>query len=217
MVKQRLILWACALLAVGAACIFMIYLSLEQHNDVNVQDKPGMGFPQIGGNFTLTDQNGLKRSSTDFEGKYQLIYFGYSFCPDICPLGLQNISGALSNLGRNLDDVDAMFITVDPERDSVDNLKIYSTNFHPKLIMLTGTPTEIASIMKDYKVYAAKAKPNGTSADYLMDHTSLIYLIDRRGNFIKSFPHTIAPEELSGMIISLLAHEKVTANRVKGF
>jgi len=176
--------------------------------DIVVQDRPGQGVPQIGGDFILTDHHGSRRSSLEFRGKYMLVYFGYSFCPDICPLGLENISGALRALGRDLSDVAPIFITVDPDRDTAGNLKIYSGNFHPKLLMLTGTPYEIATVLKSYKVYAAKVKPDGTMADYLMDHSTLIYFMDRQGHFLKSFPHTIAPEELARAIILILTDDK---------
>lgn len=204
----RLVRWGSFSLAVGLACFWLVYHQLVDEATVTTQDYPGQGVPQIGGDFTLTDQHGAKRSTSEFFGKYKLIYFGYSFCPDICPLGLQNMSGALKLLGRDLDDVVPLFITIDPERDTVDSLKVYASNFHSKFLMLTGSPQEITSVLKGYKVYAAKAKPEGTMADYLMDHSTLIYLMDRKGQFLKSFPHTITPEELAKAITLVLAGEK---------
>jgi cytochrome oxidase Cu insertion factor (SCO1/SenC/PrrC family) len=206
--KKRLFLWVSFSLSVGLACVFLIYYQLRQQAVVTVQDRPGQGIPQIGGDFSLTDQHGVRRSTTDFHGKYQLIYFGYSFCPDICPLGLQNMSGALKIMSRDLDDVVPIFVTIDPERDTVENLKIYVTNFHPKFTMLTGTPQQIAPVLKSYKVYAAKAKPDGTMADYLMDHSTLIYLMDRQGHFLKSFPHTTSSEDLAKAVTTILAGEQ---------
>jgi len=208
MQKRRLFQWGCFSLSVGLACFWLIYHQLADQASVTVQDRPGHGPPQIGGDFTLTDQHGVRRATAEFRGKYRLIYFGYSFCPDICPLGLQNMSGALTILGRDLDDVAPIFVTIDPERDTVENLKIYATNFHPKFIMLTGTPQEVAPVLKSYKVYAAKAKPDGTMADYLMDHSTLIYLVDREGRFMKSFPHTIASEDLAKAVTAILADER---------
>lgn len=205
---RRIIQWGSLSLSVGLACIWLIYHQISHQSAIVIQDQPGQGLPQIGGDFILVDQYGMKRSTTEFRGKYQLIYFGYSFCPDICPLGLQNMSGALKALERDLDDVVPIFVTIDPERDTVENLKIYATNFHPKIIMLTGTPQEVAPILKNYKVYAAKAKPDGTMADYLMDHSTLIYFMDREGHFIKSFPHTIAPEDLAKAVTQSLVNEQ---------
>jgi len=206
--KRRLFQWICFSLSVGFACFWLIYHQLAEQANVTLQDRPGHGMPQIGGHFTLIDQHGAHRSTTEFLGKYMLIYFGYSFCPDICPLGLQNMSGALTILGRDLDDVVPIFVTIDPERDTVGNLKIYATNFHSKFIMLTGAPQEVSPVLKSYKVYAAKAKPDGTMADYLMDHSTLIYLMDREGHFMKSFPHTIAPEDLAKAVTDILGEEK---------
>ena len=137
-----------------------------------------------------------------------LVYFGYSVCPDICPLGLQNMSNALKILGKDLDEVVPVFITIDPERDTTEILNIYASNFHPKMKMLTGSQQEIAAILKMYKVYAVKVKPDGTMGDYLMDHSTLIYLIDRKGHFIQSFPHTIFPEALAKALVKLLAQDK---------
>ncbi|MCE3230600.1 MAG: hypothetical protein K0R52_528 [Alphaproteobacteria bacterium] len=205
---RRFIQWGCLSLSVGLACFLLIYYQLDRQPDVSVQDRPGQGISQIGGDFVLTDQHGMNRSTTEFHGKYQLIYFGYSFCPDICPLGLQNISGALTALGRDLEEVVPIFVTVDPERDTVENLKIYASNFHPKFIMLTGTPQEINPVLKNYKVYAVKAKPDGTMADYLIDHSTIIYLMDRKGQFLKSFPHTTPPEELAKAITMILGEEQ---------
>ena len=208
MQKRRLFLWVGFSLSLGLACFLLIYYQLEGQATITVQDRPGKGMPEIGGDFTLTDQQGMKRSTSEFHGKYQLIYFGYSFCPDICPLGLQNMSGALKSMGRDLDEVVPIFVTIDPERDTVENLKIYATNFHPKFMMLTGTPQEMTPVLKSYKVYAAKAKPDGTMADYLMDHSTLIYLMDRKGHFLKSFPHTTPPEELAKTVTTILGAEK---------
>ena len=208
MQKRRLFQWGGLSLSVGLACFWLIYHQLVEQATVAVQDRPGHGAPQIGGDFTLIDQHGMRRSTTEFRGKYELIYFGYGFCPDICPLGLQNMSGALKILGRDLDDVVPIFVTIDPERDTVESLKIYATNFHSKFTMLTGTPEGIAPVLKSYKVYAAKAKPDGTMADYLMDHSTLIYLMDREGHFMKSFPHTIAPEDLAKAITAILGGEQ---------
>lgn len=208
MQKQRLFQWGCLFLSVGLACFWLIYHQLANQAVITVQDRPGHGVPQIGGDFVLVDQHGIRRSTSEFHGKYRLIYFGYSFCPDICPLGLQNISGALKILGRDLDNVVPIFVTVDPERDTAENLKIYATNFHPKFIMLTGTSQEITPVLKCYKVYAAKAKPDGTMADYLMDHSTLIYLMDREGQFMKSFPHTTSPEDLAKAVTAILGGEQ---------
>lgn len=156
--------------------------------------------PNLGGAFKLIDQFGKVRTDKEFKGKFMLIYFGYTFCPDVCPLGLQNISKAFDKLITDLDHIVPLFITIDPERDTVDNLKIYAQNWHSSFIMLTGTQEEINTVLKAYKVYAVKAKPDGTMADYLMDHSALVYLVDPSGKFVDYFPHTTEPDEIVKII-----------------
>ena len=134
----------------------------------------------IGGPFTLTDQNGVVRQDADFRGKLMLVYFGYVYCPDICPTTLAAMSQALDQLGPEADQVQPIFITVDPERDTQAKMKLYAANFHPRLLALTGNADAIGQAERDYHVYAKKVIEPG-NADYLMDHSSFIYLMDRNG------------------------------------
>lgn len=182
------------------ACISIILYQLRNVPISYVQDKPSHGEAEIGGPFILTDQYGKKQGSQDFKGKFILIYFGYSFCPDICPTGLQNMTAALNLLKRDRESVVPIFVTVDPKRDTSEHLKIYASNFHPNFIMLTGTEDEIKSISKLYKVYAAKSDEGPNAEDYLIDHSTLIYLMDRNGKFLEYFPHSTPPEKLNGAI-----------------
>lgn len=163
--------------------------------------------PDLGGPFRLVDQFGKTRTNQEFRGKYMLIYFGYSYCPDVCPMGLQNISAALQSLGTDLGRIVPIFITIDPERDDVKNLNLYAQNWHSSFIFLTGTPQELDPVMKSYKVYTSKVKPEGTEADYIMDHSALIYLIDQEGNFIDFFPHTTNPAQIANKIRKHLLEE----------
>ncbi|MBW8308567.1 MAG: SCO family protein [Candidatus Paracaedibacteraceae bacterium] len=163
--------------------------------------------PDLGGPFTLVDQFGKTRTEQDFRGKYMLVYFGYTFCPDVCPLGLRHISGALEELGRDLDQVVPIFITIDPERDTVESLHSYASTIHSSFVMLTGTHRDLDPVLKSYNVYAVKAKPDGTMADYLMDHSSLIYLMDRNGALVDFFPHTAPPKEIADKIHKHLIQE----------
>ncbi len=146
----------------------------------------------IGGPFTLTDQNGRRVSDTDFDGKYRLIYFGYTFCPDICPVDLQLIGRGLaafekSDAGRAAK-VQPIFITTDPERDTPQVMKDYVSNFHPRLIGLTGKPDEIGAVAKRYGVYYSKRENEGSS-DYLVDHVRVALLFDPQGKPIVIVPH----------------------------
>lgn len=151
----------------------------------------------IGGPFELTDQNGNRVTDAHFRGKFMLVYFGYGFCPDVCPTELQNMSAALDRLGKAADVVQPVFITVDPERDTVAFLADYVPLFSDRLIGLTGEPQEIDKVARAYRVYYAKA-PNGSDKeDYLVDHTSFVYLMGRDGAFLTMFRGATDPEKIA--------------------
>jgi protein SCO1/2 len=148
------------------------------------------GTALVGGPFTLTDQDGRKVTDKDFLGKYMLVFFGYTYCPDLCPTELQVMSAALDSLGTKADAIQPIFISFDPERDTPEVLKQYVSNFHPRLIGLTGTPQEVAAAAKAYRVYYAKV-PNSSAPDtYLMDHSTITYLMDPQGKFLKHFSYS---------------------------
>ena len=140
----------------------------------------------FGGPFTLTDHTGKSVTEKDFQGKYRLIYFGFTYCPAICPTELQRINTVLKNLGPAGEKIHPVFITVDPERDTVDVMKNYVALFHPRLVGLTGTPEQIKNIKKAYKIYAAKVQDD-TMSDYTMDHSSFIYFMDPEDTLIRIF------------------------------
>ena len=157
----------------------------------------------IGGPFSLTDQNGTARQDSDFRGKLMLVYFGYVYCPDVCPTTLAAMSQALDQLGPESDQVQPIFITVDPERDTPAQLKLYATNFHPRLLALTGSPEQVVVAEKDYRVYAKKVAEPG-QADYLMDHSSFIYLMDRNGKPAELLPPGTGADAMAAAIRSHL-------------
>ena len=130
----------------------------------------------FGGPFTLTDHTGKKVTEKNFQRKYRLIYFGFTYCPAICPTELAKITSALNMVGDNGRNIQPLFITIDPERDNVDSMGKYVSLFHPSLIGLTGTPEEIKAAAKAYKIYYAKVQDDSMS-DYTMDHSSFIYFI----------------------------------------
>lgn len=154
----------------------------------------------VGGPFTLTDQDGKTVTDADFRGKYMLIYFGFTFCPDVCPTELQVMAGAVSKLGANTSKVQPIFVTVDPERDTPEVLAKYVKQFDPRLIGLTGTPEQIARIAKEYRVFYEKVKDDESSADYTMDHSSIAYLMGPDGRFLTFFPPGVSPEEMAEKI-----------------
>ena len=110
----------------------------------------------------------------------------------------------LQDMGKQANEIQPIFITIDPERDTVANLALYMQNFHPRFIALTGTPDSIKQAIKAYHVYAQKAKPDGTSVDYLMDHSSIVYVMDRQGRYLTSFDHQTPPEKIKEVLKKFL-------------
>jgi len=147
----------------------------------------------IGGPFQLTDQNGKAVTDKSLKGKPTLIFFGYTHCPDVCPTSLFEISEVLRAMGRDADKVNAIFISVDPERDTPAAMKDYLSSFDPHLEGLSGDPAETAKVITSYRVYAKKVATK--DGDYTMDHTALIYLMDRDGRFVSPFNLKRTPEE----------------------
>jgi protein SCO1 len=147
----------------------------------------------IGGPFQLTDQNGKTVTDKNLKGKPTLIFFGYTHCPDVCPTSLFEISEVLRAMGKDADKVNAVFISVDPERDTPATMKDYLSSFDPHLEGLSGDPAETAKVITSYRVYAKKVPTK--DGDYTMDHTALIYLMDRDGHFVSPFNLKRTPEE----------------------
>lgn len=147
----------------------------------------------IGGPFQLTDQNGKAVTDKSLKGKPTLIFFGYTHCPDVCPTSLFEISEVLRAMGKDADKVNAIFISVDPERDTPATMKDYLSSFDPHLQGLSGAPAETAKVISSYRVYAKKVPTK--DGDYTMDHTALIYLMDREGRFVSPFNLKRTPEE----------------------
>ena len=160
------------------------------------------GIAQIGGPFTLKDHMGKTRTEKDYQGKLMLIYFGYSYCPDVCPTALQIMSVALDGLDKKAKEITPIFITVDPERDTVAHLNKYVKNFHPDMVGLTGTAEQIKQAAKVYRVYYRKAEPatGSPDKDYLMDHSSVVYLMDRDGRYVTHFTHQSPSEKIEAAL-----------------
>jgi protein SCO1/2 len=157
----------------------------------------------IGGPFRLVDQNGKTVTDADLKGKWSLVYFGYTHCPDACPTALNDIAIALDELGPQRNAVRPVFVTVDPERDTPAVLKSYVTAFDAPILALSGTPEEIAQAAKGYRVYYAKHPEAG--GDYSMDHSSVIYVMDPEGRFTASFTQENSPEEIAERLKKLLS------------
>ena len=153
------------------------------------------GRADVGGPFQLIDQTGKPVSDADFRGRYMLIYFGYSFCPDVCPTTLAVMAQALEKLGPEARRVTPVFITIDPERDSPKVLADYMKAFGPNFVGLTGSDAAIKDAEKKYRVYAVK-KPLGKGA-YGMDHSSVLYLMGPNGKLISFYDEAISPDNLA--------------------
>jgi len=153
------------------------------------------GTADIGGPFRLLDQDGRIRTDRDFRGRYMLVYFGYSFCPDVCPTTLAVMQGALDRLGAKANRIVPVFVSVDPARDSPAVLKAYLANFGPRFVGLTGSPRAVARIAREYHVYYSKQPLAGGS--YAVNHSSQIYLMDPGGRFVAVYEETLGPGGLA--------------------
>jgi protein SCO1/2 len=149
----------------------------------------------VGGPYALTDQDGKPRASSDFHGKYQLVYFGYTFCPDVCPTTLAVMAVALDKMGVDQNRIVPVFITIDPERDTPAALKKYMAAFGPRFVGLTGSAQQIAQVEKEFRVYAKKQPMAG--GNYGMDHSSVMYLMGPDGKLVSFYDEVTSPEDLA--------------------
>ena len=147
---------------------------------------------RIGGPFRLLDQDGKVVTDQDLKGKPFLVFFGFTHCPDVCPTTLFDVSEVMRSLGHDADKTAALFITVDPERDTAASLKDYLSSFDPHLRGLTGDPGALAAVAKEYRVYYKKVPLDG--GDYTMDHTAIVYLMDKDGRFVAPFSLKRTPD-----------------------
>ena len=161
------------------------------------------GAAPVGGPFALTDQNGERRTDKDFRGRFMLIYFGYSYCPDVCPTTLAEIGDALGQLGGNAKRIVPVFITIDPARDTK-VLGEYLSGFHKSFVGLTGTPEEVRQVANAYKAFYAKLPP-APSGEYAIDHTGIIYLMGRGGEYLGFMPPQTEPQKLTEILRKYLS------------
>lgn len=162
------------------------------------------GAAKIGGPFTLENGDGQAVSSAAFRGEYMLIYFGYTYCPDVCPTTLTAVATALDKLGPKAAPLVPVFITVDPARDTPAVMKRYAAAFSPRIVGLTGTEAQIGAVAKEYRVYYAKHKTGPGPNDYLMDHSSLLYLMGPDGKFVALVPADLSGVELAKALGKLI-------------
>ena len=163
------------------------------------EGRPPLEGADIGGPFVLIDENGLAVTDRSFTGRWKLIYFGYTFCPDVCPTDMQALAQGL----RAFEAADParaarlqpLFVTIDPARDTPDVVKTFTAAFHPRFLGLTGSPAQVAAASKAYRVYANRGA--GSDADYLMDHSAIAYLIDPDGKPISFLPQGATPADVA--------------------
>lgn len=186
-----------AVLLLIAAGVWSVYL-LKDNTPTASENRNAL----IGGPFNLTNHLNQPVTDKEFLGKYMMVYFGYTYCPDICPMDLQIMTDALHMLDPDIaGQIQPVFISVDPERDTVDIMAEYIEYFHENLVGLTGTVEQIEAVKAEYRVYAAKAD---NTADYIVDHTAYTYLMDKEGNLLQHFRHAEDPTEMAKKITSLI-------------
>jgi protein SCO1/2 len=168
-----------------------------------VQSVPTGQTVTIGGPFALTDQNGVVRTEKDYRGKYTLVFFGYTYCPDVCPTTLAVMSTALDKLGARADKIVPLFITVDPKRDTPEKLKSYLGSFGPRFVGLTGDPKDIAAVAKEYRVYY-REHPAENGGEYTVDHSGVVYLMDPGGAFLANYSLETSPEAMAADLAKTL-------------
>ena len=168
-------------------------------------DRAGLPSIAIGGPFTLETSDGTTATDKTYRDKWQLIYFGYTLCPDACPTALSEIAGALRQLGPLADKVQPLFITVDPARDTPKVMGEYVKAFDPRIVGLTGTPDEIAAAARAYRVYYAKVADKDAPDGYLMDHSSVIYVMrPGDGRFVATFTHETTSDQMAQRLKKLI-------------
>lgn len=169
----------------------------------DVVEEPPLAGAKIGGSFTLTNQDGGKTSDSDMAGQFRIMYFGYSYCPDVCPVDLQKIMQGLAVAEKSEPElatkIQPIFVTIDPERDKPEQLKQYVSAFHPRLIGLTGSAEEIADVAKKYLIIYNRREVEGMS-EYLMDHSRQAYLFGPQGEPLAMLPYDGTPEEVAAEI-----------------
>jgi len=195
---------ACGLFVIASLLCGGLAAAAEQPSAAQMMDDLMYGRGRVGGPFTLTDQTGKQRSDTDFRGKLMIVYFGYTYCPDVCPTDLMAITQALDALGPAAEDVQPVFITIDPERDTT-LLAGYVSAFHRSLVGLTGSPDEIRKVANSYKAFYVKVQDE-RSRDYSIDHAGVIYLIGRNGEYLGFMPPQTNPDRLTEVLRKNLAN-----------
>lgn len=194
--NRRLVIISATSLVIGA----LLAVTLISTGQNNAPRTWTTGQAAIGGPFTLTDQNGKPFTDKDLLGKFSLVFFGFTYCPDVCPVAQQNVSAALEMLGDDAKKIMPVFVTTDPERDTVEKVAEYVGQFHKSYVGLTGTPEQVKAAQKVYRIYSSKKKNANMPDGYTVDHASIIYLMDRKGKYVTHFNHSTPPKAMAARI-----------------
>ena len=194
---QKPLPWNKIVLVLGITLVLLLagIFGYSLNRSFTVIDQASTGKALVGGPFELVNQDGVAVTEKDYQGQNLLVYFGFTFCPDVCPTELAKVGAALDMLPADAN-VTPVFITIDPERDGVAEVKAYAEAFHPKMVGLTGSLEQVRAAAKAYRVYFAKNESGGAS-DYLMDHSSIIYFMGEDGEYIAHFTIESTPEEIA--------------------
>ncbi|SEJ63384.1 protein SCO1/2 [Sphingomonas sp. OV641] len=184
------------------ALAWLVPLALVACSPAQSPARPPLEGARIGGSFTLTDQDGKRLSDSSLAGRYRIMYFGYTFCPDVCPVDVQNLAAALKLLDKSDPElaqrIVPVFVTIDPVRDTPAVLKQFVSAFHPRMIGLTGTQDEISKVAKEFAIFYQRGK--GTPDGYLMDHSRQAYLMSPEGKPLALLPQDSAPQAIADEI-----------------
>jgi cytochrome oxidase Cu insertion factor (SCO1/SenC/PrrC family) len=194
----------CALLVIASLFWCGLAAAAEQPSAAQMMDDLMYGHGSVGGPFTLTDPTGRQRSDSEFRDKLMIVYFGYTYCPDVCPTDLMAITQALDALGPAAEGVQPVFITIDPERDTK-LLADYVAAFHHSFVGLTGSPEQIRKVANSYKAFYVKVQDE-RSGDYSIDHAGVIYLMGRDGEYLGFMPPQTSPDRLTEILRRYLGH-----------
>ena len=198
---KRLTITALVLAAIGALAAAEALLVRSPQPTVATS-----GTAAIGGPFTLVSTDGKSVSDQTYRGKWLLIFFGYTFCPDACPTALTNISAALEKLGPDASNLQPLFVTVDPQRDTPAVMAEYLKSFDPHIAGLSGNQAQIDNVVKEYRVYVAAQKSETDDPNYLVSHSAYIYLVDPQGRFVNVIQGSEGGEEIAAWVRKQMAH-----------
>jgi protein SCO1/2 len=210
MTLKKIVLGSAALLALAGGIGWAIAVWRDNSAPPTVTTASA-GQALVTSDFELVDHRGHAARDEDFRGLWQLVFFGFTYCPDVCPTGLATISTVLDELGPAADKIVPLFITVDPERDRPEVLKDYLANFHPKILGLTGTTEQVAAATKGFRVYFRKVQQPDQPDAYTLDHSTFIYLMDPEGGYATHMSPQLAPEEIAARLREkIAAHDQRT-------